>query len=118
VPRHLATTSGGAAGANSSQSLVTDVNINNGWTIIGVTVTEDTVAATPDSDTTNGTWSTQYSIASSSGTAATSMAIGAQWKTVTATAAQTYNTTTSAARDFCLQWIQMYEAERTVQVGS
>jgi hypothetical protein len=105
----------GSAGAGAvstgTTNTITATNVPIGYTIFGCTSVENTIVpATPDTDTTNGSWSTQYGVASSSGTAASSMSVGSQWKTVTATGNQTYNLTYDGAnnRDSAVNWITIY----------
>lgn len=102
---------GAGATSTSTTNTITATAVPINYTIFGCTAVENTIVpATPDADTTNGSWSTQYGQASSSGTAATSMAVAAQWKTVTATGDQTYNLTYDGAnnRDSAVNWITLY----------
>ena len=66
------------------------VSVAQGQTIFGFGTLESNGPGTADSDTTNGSWSSDYNSSASTGTAATSQAIGGQHKTVTATGNQTY----------------------------
>jgi hypothetical protein len=84
------------------------VSVTNGHTIFGATAIESLDTITADSDTTNGSWSTQYTEVASTGTQATSARIGTQFKTVTATDDQTYNTTTGSSRDYAINYMIVY----------
>ena len=91
---HVAYDTVGTATSGSATSLAhTTQSVTSGYTVICSCAIEHTAVPTGDSDTTNGTWSTIYGVASSSGTASSSMSIGNQWKTVSATATQTWNLT-------------------------
>ena len=102
---------GAGATSTSTTNTITATAVPINYTIFGCTAVENTIVpATPDSDTVNGSWSTQQGTASSSGTANSSMAVAAQWKTVTATGDQTYNLTYDGAnnRDSAVNWITLY----------
>jgi hypothetical protein len=81
------------------------VSVTNGHTIFGATATEDIAVAPADTDTTNGNWSTAYTITANTGTIATGAALTTQYKTVNATGNQSYNTSTAAARDFAINYL-------------
>jgi hypothetical protein len=116
VPRFDSVGAGAVGGGTTST--ITATGVPNGYTIFGATATEHTAIPTGDADTTNGSWSTIYGVASSSGTATTSMAVGAQWKTVNATGDQTFNPSFGATRDWATNWIELYEAPRRHYVFS
>lgn len=80
------------------------VSVSNGQTIWGFTATEDNVAPNPDIDTSNGSWSAALT-ASTGATPGAGQTISVQWKTVTATGNQTYNTSTSAGRDYAVNYL-------------
>lgn len=97
----------GSTGAGTTMSAGA-VSVTNGHTIFGATAIESLDTITADSDTTNGSWSTQYTEVASTGTQATSARIGTQFKTVTATDDQTYNTTTGSSRDYAINYMIVY----------
>jgi hypothetical protein len=70
--------------------------------VIGATVLEGptTDTWTPDSDTTNGSWSTDAQDGTTSGSAAANITIHSQFKIVNATGTQTYNGSNSVTRDW------------------
>lgn len=97
-------TNGGTAGTSTTPTITTS-SITNGHTVMGFVGIETSEAVTADSDTTNGSWSTQYSNAASTGTNTTSIRIASQQKTVTATATQTYNVSVANTRDWVINWM-------------
>jgi hypothetical protein len=96
--------SAGASGAATTQTITT-TSIANGDTVIGATSIEGLAAITADSDTSNGNWSAQYTAVADTGSGGTSQRIASQHKTVTATATQTYNTSTVLSNDFAINYI-------------
>jgi hypothetical protein len=94
----------GFTGSGTAHSAAA-VSVENGYTIFGATALEQTTAATADSDTTNGSWSSAYTRAASTGTQATSQSITSQQKTVNATGNQTYNTSSGSTRDWAVNTI-------------
>lgn len=98
---------GGFTGSGTAFS-ADAVSVPNGYTIFGATALEQSTAATADSDTTNGNWSTAYTAAASTGTNSTSQAITSQQKLVTATGNQTYNTSSGSTRDWAVNTIIFY----------
>lgn len=100
-------TYGTNAGNSSTSTLptVTTSSITNGHTVIGFVGIETNENIFSDSDTTNGTWSTQQTELSNTGTVFGSVRIASQHKTVTATATQTYNPTTANTRDWAINWM-------------
>lgn len=99
----------GATGNGTAQSVITSVT--NGDTIFGGVACETNAAITADSDTTNGSWSTAYTNTADTGSAGTSMAVSAQWKTVSSTGNQTYNTSTGSSVDWAMSWLTLYAVE-------
>lgn len=93
-------TGGGAVeykSANSttfaSNGTITSGTIESGNVIFGFNVRNSTIApTTPDTDTTNGSWSTQVGISTG-----TTTYISSQYKIVTADGAQTYNIVTGVS---------------------
>ena len=77
-------------GANPS---VTSATVTSGDLVIGVTAAETSTTPTADSDTSNGSWSTAQVAVANSGSGVTSQVVTTQYKVVTGTATQTYNTT-------------------------
>lgn len=78
------------------------VSVTSGYTIFGATALEQSTAATADSDTTNGSWSTAHTASASTGTNSTSQSVSSQQKLVTATGNQTYNTSSGSTRDWAV----------------
>lgn len=103
---HIAYVTGATGSANTANPSITTGTITNGNMVIGFTGTESSGTFTGDSDTTNGSWSTQQTTVAGSGTSAQS--ISSQRKVVTATATQTYNVTLAAA-DRVIGWIELTE---------
>lgn len=96
-------TTGGADG-NSGTPSATTSSITNGHTVIAFVGDEHRGAVTADSDTTNGTWSTQQTAVADTTSNATSIRIASQHKTVTATATQTYNVSINST-DWSVGWM-------------
>jgi hypothetical protein len=97
-----ATTAGNTTTASSSAT-----NVNNGDAIFGAIANEGNATITADSDTTNGSWSTQQT--QNNGTGTSGMQVASQYKIVNATGNQTYNVTLSAAGDWGLGTINITE---------
>lgn len=68
---------------------------------------ESNSATTGDSDTTNGSWSTQQTDVANTGTSGTSIRVTSQRKVVSATATQSYNI--SLVADHAAAWIEVSE---------
>lgn len=102
---YLAATGGGATGVLTGTWAAPTVSVPQGSTIFGFVANESRVAQTADSDTTSGSWSADQTSLADTGTTGTSQAIGAQWKTVTATGNQTYDRTSGAAREWAANYI-------------
>lgn len=109
----------GVAGSGGSGGPITTASLATGQTVIaGIAVERETVPTTGDSDTLNGSWSTQYGAAQANGGSATSMAVGSQWKTVTATGTQTYNPNVGgAAGDNIVSFIVIDEIDLPFAFG-
>jgi hypothetical protein len=97
----------GVAGSGTAYSAGA-INVPNGYTIYGATALEQSTAATADSDTTNGNWSTAHTAAANTGTNTTSQAITTQQKTVTAAGNQTYNTSSGSTRDCAINAVVLW----------
>ncbi len=82
-------------------SYTTD-SITSGDTTICVLSHSGSNASGADSDTTNGTWSSLYTVGSTRST-------GLQWKTTTGTGTQTWNPTGVSADNFVARNINIYE---------
>lgn len=100
-------------------TFASDPTVNSGEMIIGMGGAESANTWTGDSDTTNGSWSTQQSNAA--GTGATGMSITTQRKIVTATGTQAYNPTLTSA-DVMLAYVILQEIpafipRRVVKIG-
>lgn len=106
-------TNGGAQGSTNTPT-ITSSSITNGDVVIGYVGIETNQSTSQDSDTTNGTWSTQHTAVANTTVDGTSIRVSSQHKTVTATATQTYNVSITNARDWVIHWAHL----RAVQVGS
>lgn len=99
---------GASATGTSTTPTITSSSITSGNLILGAMGNEGNATITADSDTTNGTWSTQQTI--NNGTGTSGMQIASQYKVTTGTGTQTYNLTLSASGDWCIGWIEVREA--------
>lgn len=98
----------GNLGSGATSASVNYSTASAGDAVIGFSGAENASASiVGDSDTTNGTWSTQQTTAVGSG--ATGMAISSQQKIATATVASSYDVTLSAS-DIRQQWAVFTEA--------
>ena len=96
------------AGYTGTTKSITATAVANGYTIFAGMAVETLAAVTADTDTTNGSWSSQYTAVGNTGTSGTSMRVCGQYKTVTATGDQTFNTATSG--DGAVNWLTLYPA--------
>lgn len=96
----------GTGATTGSPVFASNPSVNNGEMIIGMGGSESSDTWSPDSDTTNGSWSTHQHNVAGSGT--TGMAITSQRKIVSATGTQTYNPTLTSA-DVILAYIVLQE---------
>lgn len=103
----VATIGSGATGSGTAYSAGA-ISVTDGYTIYGATALEQTAAATADSDTTNGNWSTAHTESANGGSNTTSQSITTQQKTVTATGNQTYNTSSGSTRDYAINAVVLY----------
>ncbi len=83
-------------GSNAFSLTTSSININH--TLIGAVAVSGSLNSS-DSDTTNGSWSTNYTETGSS------RDVQSQYKTVTATATQTYNATASTSTPYAINYI-------------
>lgn len=95
-----------ATSATGTPTVTTSVTIASGDVVVGYGSAESADTWTGDSDTTNGSWSTQQSTGFGSG--ATGMSVISQAKVVNATGAQTYNPTLTSA-DTSVGWLNLTE---------
>lgn len=98
-----ADTSGVTTNATTHSS--NTVSVTSGDTIFGAAGIEDRGTITGDSDTTNGSWSTIITRLADGGGVGTSMSCSSQYKTVSATANQTWDITTTAGRDSAVTYL-------------
>lgn len=82
-------------------------SVTNGNAIFGAMANEGNATVTADSDTLNGSWSTQQTIANGTGTSG--MQVASQFKIVNATGNQTYNLTLSASGNWTVSVITIQE---------
>lgn len=107
-------TNGGNAGSNTTATVTTG-SITNGGAVVGMAAIErgnstKNLAVTADSDTTNGSWTTQQTAqGNNSSTSTADMTVVSQSKIVTATATQTYNISWTTATDFVIRYITITE---------
>lgn len=94
-----------SGGTTAAPSIVTS-SITSGDAVIGVVGLEGTDTFTPDSDSTNGSWSTHQHSSTGSGTSA--VTISSQRKITTGTATQTYNLSNTSG-DTQMGWISVTE---------
>lgn len=95
-----------ATGSNTTPT-ITSTSITSGNVILGAMANEGNATITADSDTTNGSWSTQQTI--NNGTGTSGMQVASQYKITTGTGTQTYNLTLSATGDWSIGWIEIRE---------
>lgn len=100
----------GVLPTNTTGQTITASSVTSGDTIFGAIAIETNVLPTADSDTTNGSWSSAFTLTADTTVVLTSMVINAQWKTVTGTADQIYNTSTAANTDSAINWLTIYPA--------
>lgn len=103
---------GGVTTGSNTTPTITSGSIISGNVIFGAMGSEGNATVTADSDTTNGTWSTQQTVAQGTGTGG--IEVASQYKVTTGTGTQTYNLTLSATGDWCIGWIEITE----LQVGA
>lgn len=103
----------GTGGTGTSSPTITTGTITDANMVIGALFLESgaSTTITEDSDTTNGSWSTQQQ--AKIGSAAAGTCAASQRKVVTATATQTYNPTLSVSPDLALAWIELREKINT-----
>ena len=93
---------GGTGTATAASAGATAAGIVAGDLVLGHIANETRGTITGDSDTTNGSWSTQVTHRSAtSGTDSACVSVAGQYKIATATGAQTYNVTAVAAEWVC-----------------
>jgi hypothetical protein len=104
------TTGTGAGAATTTPSVTTGTITVEQLTVAAVAYETGSYSPTGDSDTTNGSWSTQQTARVGSGS--TGMAVATQTKLqATANSTQTYNTTGwTVAQDWASGWIVLAEA--------
>lgn len=90
---------GAGSTGNGTTPSITSGSIATGEMIIGFLATEANGTVTDDADTTNGSWSAKYEQGVSGAK------IASQDKTVSASAAQTFNPTLSGAADYATNYI-------------
>lgn len=94
------------AGYTGTTKSITATGVANGYTLFAGMAVETNAAVTAEDDATNGSWTAQYTAVGNTGTSATSMRVCGQYKTVTATGDQTFNTATSG--DGAVNWLTLY----------
>lgn len=76
--------------SSNSNGTITTSSMVSGEVVFGLIGRKSIIEATPDSDTLNGSWSSQVAVQASDG----NLAFSSQYKVVTGNGAQTYNITT------------------------
>lgn len=104
---YISTDTTGTSGSGTASSIVT-TSITSGDTVVGAIALESDAAITGDSDTSNGSWSTIYGNTTGSGNAG--MQLRSQYKTVSATATQTYNNSWTGANDYASTYVVVRSA--------
>jgi hypothetical protein len=98
---------------NGANPTITSATVTSGDLVIGVNSAETSTTPTADADTSNGTWSTAQVGVANSGSGVTSAVVTTQYKVVTGTATQTYNTTL-VALDNAISILTFTELRRPV----
>ena len=99
--------SGTPATGTSTTPTIAALSMTSGDAIFGAMANEGNATITADSDTTNGSWSTQQTV--NNGTGTSGMQVASQYKIVNATGNQTYNLTLSASGDWVIGAIRIRE---------
>ena len=94
----------GTTGSSTTPS-ASAVTVTNGDVIFGATAQEANSGSTADSDTTNGSWSSLLERTATPGGGTSAASQLSQYKTVTATGSQTYNTGIGAAADWAASYL-------------
>ena len=95
------------SGQTGTAVQLTTGSVTNTWAVLCFVGAEGSSTITGDSDTTNGSWSSQQSVAA--GTTTTGQHIGSQGKVVTATATQSYDVTLGTSEDWNAGWVVIKE---------
>lgn len=106
-------TGAGATGSSNAPT-INSTSVAADDVIFGAIAIEGNDTITGDSDTSNGTWSTQYTQVANTGTVLTSVRIATQYKAVTSTSSQTYNVSYTTARDYAINWVEFGTEPLTV----
>jgi hypothetical protein len=101
---------------NGANPTITSASVTSGDLVIGVNSAETSTTPTADADSSNGTWSTAQVGVANSGSGVTSQVVTTQYKVVTGTATQTYNTTL-VALDNAISILTFTELRRPVGRG-
>ncbi len=100
---------GAGAGATSTAVAAPSASVAVGEILIGYAAMEARTVGNPDSDTTGGTWSTEFVSMADSGGAASSQTIVGQHKIINAAGTQNYGKAVTN-RDWAANWI-LFEEE-------
>jgi hypothetical protein len=84
--------------------------VPSGRTVFFAIAAEISSAATGDSDTTAGSWSTIYNAVADGGSDATSQTVASQQKTVTSLSFQSWTPTLNDPADYAMNWLVLYTA--------
>jgi hypothetical protein len=104
--------SGTSTQGSSTTPSITTASAKTSQVVFGAVNNQNVVTYTADSDTTNGTWSTQQSLNCGVGTSGQSIA--SQAKILTGTGTQTYNVTASVSSTWSIGYIVIREFVRVI----
>ena len=105
---------GTPATGTSTTPTAAALSMTSGDAIFGAMANEGNATITADTDTTNGSWSTQQT--QNNGTGTSGMQVASQFKIVNATGNQTYNLTLSASGDWVIGAIRIREVANFIPV--
>lgn len=108
APSHVQGSSN--TGSNTSAQITTGT-LTSGNLFVAGTGSEGSSTMTGDSDTVNGTWSTQQTTVF--GTTTSGVHVSSQYKLLTASGAQTYNVGLGTTEDWAVAWIEITEVATT-----
>lgn len=100
------------SGSGTTYTSNASTSMSAGDLFFGAVANESNTAPGTDTDTTNGSWSSDGAVSAGSGGDATKMALRASWKVVAGAGAQTLNGSTGANTDWALV-AALYQAPAT-----
>lgn len=99
---------------NATSYTAAQVSVTSGDTIFGAAAIETDDAITGDTDTTNGSWSTIWTVLADAGADASTMSVASQYKTATGTGNQNWACSSTTGRDSARTYLVIYPAADTV----